>query len=345
MNYDFLPTLLQTTSLDRLPRSVGGRCDPSNVTEDQVLDFVVCGQVAALPAASSFEEKDGGDERYNDDDSFDGGGGDVGVYDRGFAMSEGGRGYDIREAGVDSPGGGVVVSANSSSSSSRSRGEKGSSDQRGRINSSGGVGGFVGGGGHNNIHSIFHRHTHNHNRSFYGSGLLPEHASKSDNAEGEKERGGGGGRKKRDGGGGQHWNPLWNMFEKRQPPHNGSRGGLRQLSSPPFSMHGGEGRESGCAPIRNDGISDAEQIRRQQQQSRRHRQTAAGEPLNRPYASPGPRGVRRSTTAGVSRRRGAQGGNSGGPSPVREGGDEHIKDFDGRFMEQALELSMNRQVR
>eukprot|EP00904_Undaria_pinnatifida_P007285 jgi/Undpi1/3687/HiC_scaffold_16.g07057.m1 len=101
MNYDFLPTLLKTMSLDRLPESVGGTCDPNEVTDDQMIDFVVCGRVADVPVEESDGGGvDGGEQREGCDD------GDLGAERSGGAREAGGVGRERKQGGGGGGGGG-----------------------------------------------------------------------------------------------------------------------------------------------------------------------------------------------------------------------------------------------
>lgn len=287
LKYDVLSSLSETISLERLPRSAGGACDPDMATTEQMHEFVVCGRVAKLP---------GGD-------------------------------------GAASSGRGSGASVDGSEQEEEEEGDRLSGTQQRRQGE--GAGGLAEGG---------------------GSGRSSRRGSSRRNSGSS----GAGDRTAAAAGGGKHHITFRSLFERLQarddprelaaaaaataggPPRQrlGSSPSISRAASfhshassfysPPLSRHGSNASVSG----HGGGGS--------------RRQDPRLSP-GRPFASPGPRGIRRSNTGGVEA--GAGGGGDGANSDVGwltggagAAGEDQAEDFDSRLVGRALKLSMKRKV-
>lgn len=271
LKYGFLANLCETISLERLPVSAGGGCDPTRVTPDQVHDFVVCGRVAEVPAA-------GGDEGGSS-----GGGGtdeESGAVTPSADLEEAFDG-DMPSTGQKGEGGVVGATASNGGGGSSRRG----SSRRSSRSSSSGAGGGDG---------VNHK-----------SGSKPHVTFRS-------------------------------LFERLQARDEPTPAAPTRLRSPPLSRTSSfQERSSFSSPPLSRHGSSASLV---------------GGASARPFVSPGPRGLRRATTAGVGEGVGGGDGDDDGDGDGTNGdhspihGDEHAEDFDSRLVGRALRLSMKRKV-
>ncbi len=125
------------------------------------------------------------------------------------------------------------------------------------------------------------------------------------------------------------------LRRSRSPPL--SRAGSFQdnssLASPPLSKQGSNASlmSGGGGSVHGGSGGGGGSQRRQDSRSS----------PGRPFASPGPRGIRRALTVGI----GGHDGTNGDHSPVHGGsGDDQAEDFDSRLVGRALRLSMKRKV-
>lgn len=154
--------------------------------------------------------------------------------------------------------------------------------------------------------------------------------------------------------------PFKGLFERR---HGRSRKGVaeerpvgRRVSSPPgagsplmgpaVSLHGsarGEIHRVLSGGGGGNGAADDQALLHLSE--RRYTDPRSSPGRNRPFASPGPRGVRRASSGVDSGS--AAGGEGGGHSVANDDGSVGYptEDFDSRLVDQALELSMSRKVR
>lgn len=280
LKYDFLPNLCETISLERLPISARGDCDPTQATSDQVHDFVVCGRVAEVPGAGGDEGSSGGGT-----DEESGAGTPAAELEQAFGvggdvLSTGQKGADEVVAAAASNGGGRGSRRGSSRRSSGSSVGGGSGDGAARKKS-----GSAGAGGkpHVTFRSLFERLQA---RDEPTPAVLAATATRRSGSP-----------------------PLSRASSFQE--HS-------SLSSPPLSRS----RQGSDASLAGSGGS------------------------GRPFVSPGPRGVRRASTAGLGVGVGiGVGGDSaanGERSPSH--GDEQAEDFDSRLVGRALRLSMKRKV-
>ncbi|CAM9627893.1 unnamed protein product [Ectocarpus sp. 8 AP-2014] len=285
LKYDVLSCLSETISLERLPTSAGGVCDPDMATTEQMYDFVVCGRVAELP---------GGD---------------------GAASSEGGSGASVDD---------------SEQEEEEEEGDRLSGEQRRR--GEGAAGGLAGGGG-------------------------SSRSSRRGSSRRNSGSSGAGDRTAAAGSGKSHitFRSLFERLQARDDPRAAATAGGPQrrplgsspsisratsfhnhaasFYSPPLSRHGSNASASGHG---GGGGS--------------RRQDPRLSP-GRPFASPGPRGIRRSNTGGVEAGAGEGGDGPNGSDPgwptggAGAAGEDQAEDFDSRLVGRALKLSMKRKAR
>eukprot|EP00903_Cladosiphon_okamuranus_P011122 g10498.t1 len=283
LKYDFLTNLCETISLERLPLSAGGGCNPAQVTSNQMLDFVVCGRVAEVPGGAGTDEEDSTGGGGTDDES-----GEAitpaAEADPEVAFSGG----DVLQSSVNgrAADGGALAAADTTIARSNGGGGGGGGRRRSSSRRSSGTSSIGGGGG-----------------------------------------GGGGGR----GSGKPHvtFRSLFERLQARDKPSSTAavkrQHQQRRPASPPLSRASSFQDHSSVSvsspPLSRQG-SNASLI------------SSSG----RPFASPGPRGIRRLGTAGV----GIDEASDGERSPGQE--DEHAEDFDSQLVDRALRLSMKRKA-
>lgn len=299
LNYDFLPTLLQTMTIDRLPKSAGGRCEPMRLAKEKMHDFVICGWVADEPVADA-EASTEPDDAENSDASVA-----VDAKRRRPATVENRkllrRNFDVEISDEEDDDSEVVLERRQGMGS-EAFDAKASVEGR-------------------EISRGSRRHAMKQRRH---SDFPPDLASGGAAAVGGRK---GEGTPRRSG-------TFRNLFGKNSkdgsihetPPavptlSRSSSIKERRLtvdvSEHAAGVGSGSGSTSSAAPER----------------SREPSRPSPGR--NRPYASPGPRGVGSARAGG--------GGGRGGSSRGRI--DSQGEDFDGRLVDRALEMSINRKVR
>lgn len=313
--------------MDRLPKRVGGHCDPAAVTPEEIDDFVVCGQVAGVRSLLEGEgeapvqggvlgkggmggviEDDDDDDKDEDDDDDD---------DEGFGNDE----LDGFKEAVPQRGGARLIA--------RDRNGRGSG---GWSRGAGGVAPAVA-----TSVATSRRHTGSSSKSttarassLPGGAVAPmRRLSRGISEMGVRESTG----SKR---------PVAvvsfrNLFERLgvRDGRMSSPADLTASISPPQTPPPlDEGVRAEITPRSVSGP-----LFQQQQQRRDTLDGIIGSPERmRPFYSPGPRGLRWE---------GGTGGKSSGEGVVVGGGageEEITEDFDSRVVDQALELSMSRKV-
>ncbi|CAN0168264.1 unnamed protein product, partial [Ectocarpus sp. 12 AP-2014] len=295
LKYDVLSSLSETISLERLPTSAGGVCDPDMVTTEQMHDFVVCGRVAKLPGGDGAALSERGSGASVDDSEQE-------------EEEEGDRLFGEQRHRREGAAGGLAGSRSSGRSSRR-----GSSLQN---SCSSGAGDRTAAGGSGKSHitfrSLFERlQARDDPRELTAAAAAPAAAAATV----------GGPQRRRLGS-----SPSISRAASFQS-HASS------FYSPPLSRHGSNASASGHG---GGGGS--------------RRQDPRLSP-GRPFASPGPRGIRRSNTGGVEVGAGgggdgANGSDAGWPTGgAGAAGEDQAEDFDSRLVGPALKLSMKRKAR
>lgn len=268
LNYDFLPTLRKTMSMARLPKSVGGRCEPDRVTADELVDFVLCGRVADVPLG---EDRGGPPALDDGDDDID--------HEHSHEEEE----EEGEEVALGSVGRGNLVG--------RPRAGEGVLVDR--------TGGYGNGDGDGSMTRTDSGRTRRRGKPITFRNLF-ERLQARDGEENARQ-------------------PEAQALLSPPPPASSP------VMSPHLSRHSRETVSNGGGVV----VAGWGQ----------HRGRRASSFGNRPYASPGPRGVRRATSGAPGRIDGGV-----GLSPNGVGNGDQAEDFDSRLVDRALELSMSRKV-
>lgn len=265
LKYEFLASLCETISLERLPLSAGGGCDPTQATSDQVQDFVVCGRVAEVPGGAGADKE---------------------------GSSGGSGGADEESGGAITPAAEAELDQAFSVGNTLQSAGKGGAADGGALAAAAAIASSIGGGDSTTTSS-----THK------SGGSDKPHVT---------------------------FRSLFERLQARDEPSSTAavkrQHQQRRSASPPpsqassFQDHSSVSASS--PPLSRQGSSAS---------------LVGGS--GRPFASPGPDRIRRSSTVGVGTGEVASGGER---SPGQE--DEQAEDFDSRLVGRALRLSMKRKV-
>ena len=283
LKYDFLANLCETISLERLPISAGGGCDPTEATPDQVHDFVVCGRVAEVPGA-------GGE----DEESSSGGGGDEEMTPAAEA--------DLEEA---FPAGDILQSAGHKGAAAAAAAADGG------LVAAAAAAAVNGGGGGASRRGSSRRNSGSSSRSGGRDGSTTTTTATATLKSGGKPH--------------VTFRSLFERLQARDEPSSSTPAAAKQQQPPPLSRDSSFQEHSSVS---------SPPLSRQGSNASLHGGSG------RPFASPGPRGVRRPGAAGAGG--GVREAASGEGSPSHE--DEQAEDFDSRLVGRALRLSMKRKV-